>query len=75
MHYVGAECESVVHMLWECSVLSSIRVIFVKKLLELLGDSIKKTWEVSFGNMSAVYVNKNCTMMTRALVNRYTNVR
>ena len=34
----GAECESVVHMLWECSAYSNIRVIFVEKLQELLGD-------------------------------------
>ena len=30
----GAECESVVHVLWECSAYSNIRVIFVEKLLE-----------------------------------------
>ena len=34
----GAECESVVHVLWECSVYSNIRVIFVEKLWELLGN-------------------------------------
>ena len=34
----GAECESVVHVLWECSACSSIRVTFVEKLRELLGD-------------------------------------
>ena len=34
----GAECESVVHVLWECSAYSNIRVIFVEKLRELLGD-------------------------------------
>ena len=33
----GAECESVVHMLWECSAYSNIS-IFVEKLRELLGD-------------------------------------
>ena len=30
----GAEFESVVHMLWECSAYSNISVIFVEKLLE-----------------------------------------
>ena len=34
----GAECESVVHVLWECSAYSNIRVIFEEKLRELLGD-------------------------------------
>ena len=32
----GAECESVVHVLWECSAYSNIRGIFVDKLQELL---------------------------------------
>ena len=32
----GAECESVVHVLWECS---SSRASFMVKLEELLGDS------------------------------------
>ena len=34
----GAECESVVHALWECSAYSNIRVIFREKLWELLGN-------------------------------------
>ena len=34
----GAECESVVHVLWECSTYDSSRVIFVEHLRELLGD-------------------------------------
>ena len=34
----GAECESVVHVLSECSAYSNIRVIFGEKLRELLGD-------------------------------------
>ena len=36
----GAECESVhvVHELWECSAYRNIRVIFVEKLQELLGN-------------------------------------
>ena len=38
----GAECESVVHVLWECSAYSNIRVIFVEKLQELLGDKIRR---------------------------------
>ena len=32
----GAECESVVHVLWECSAYSNIRATFVEKLRELL---------------------------------------
>ena len=32
----GAECESVVHVLWEYSAYSNIRGIFVGKLQELL---------------------------------------
>ena len=32
----GAECESVVHVLWECSSYSNIRGTFVEKLRELL---------------------------------------
>ena len=35
----GAECESVVHVLWECS--SSSRASFLLKLEELLGDSMR----------------------------------
>ena len=34
----GAECESVVRVLWECSAYSNIRGIFVEKLWELLGE-------------------------------------
>ena len=34
----GAECESEVHVLWECSAYSNIRVTFVEKLRELLGN-------------------------------------
>ena len=32
----GAECESIVHVLWECSAYSNIRGIFVEKVKELL---------------------------------------
>ena len=35
----GAECESVVHVLWECTAYSSSRASFTEKLQELLGDS------------------------------------
>ena len=35
----GAECESVVHVLWECTTYSSSRTSFMEKLQELLGDS------------------------------------
>ena len=50
--HCGAECESVIHVLWHCSAHNSIRVVFLEKLQELLGDryvnfnklnSIKKT--------------------------------
>ena len=34
----GAECESVVHVLWECSAYSNIRGIFVENLRQLLGN-------------------------------------
>ena len=34
----GAECESVVHVWWECSAYSSSRASFLLKLEELLGD-------------------------------------
>ena len=34
----SAECESVVHVLWECSAYSSSRASFLLKLEELLGD-------------------------------------
>ena len=34
----GAECESVVYVLWECSAYSNIRATFVEKLRELLGN-------------------------------------
>ena len=36
--FCGAECESVVHVLWECSTYSSSRVSFMVKLDELLRD-------------------------------------
>ena len=38
--FCGAECESVVHVLWECTACSSSsRASFTEKLQELLGDS------------------------------------
>ena len=63
----GAECESVVHVLWECSAYSS-RASFLLKLEELLGDryedfealnSVEKTscvlgselWEQNFKSL------------------------
>ena len=36
----GAECESVVHVLWECPTYSNCRLTFLKKLQELLGDTL-----------------------------------
>ena len=35
----GAECESVVHVLWECPAYGSCRLMFLEKLQELLGDN------------------------------------
>ena len=35
----GAECESVVHVLWECTAYCGSRASFTEKLQELLGDS------------------------------------
>ena len=35
----GAECESVVHVLLECTAYSSSRASFTERLQELLGDS------------------------------------
>ena len=35
----GAECESVVHVLWQCTAYSCSRASFTEKLQELLGDS------------------------------------
>ena len=57
----GAECESVVHVLWECTTCSS-RASFTEKLQELLGDScalLEKTsyvlgsdhWEKNFKSL------------------------
>ena len=34
----GAKCESMVHVLWECSAYSSSRASFMVKLEELLGE-------------------------------------
>ena len=34
----GGACENVSHVLWECSVYSSTRACFIKKLQELLED-------------------------------------
>ena len=66
----GAECESVARVLWECSAYSNIRVIFVEKLRELLGDryvyfdklnSIEKTaYEVSSGNTTLIISEGIC---------------
>ena len=35
----GSECESVVHVLWECTAYNSSRASFTEKLQEPLGDS------------------------------------
>ena len=35
----GAECDSVVHVLWKCLAYGSSRLMFLDKLQELLGDN------------------------------------
>ena len=35
----GAECESVMHALWECPAYSSCRLEFLEKLQEILGET------------------------------------
>ena len=47
----GTECESVVHVLWECSAYSNIRVTFVEKLRELLGNRYAE-----FDKLNSTYV-------------------
>ena len=58
----GAECESVVHVLWECLAYSNIRATFVEKLQELVEaefNGIEKTayvlgsqpWEFDFDDI------------------------
>ena len=37
--YVGGECESVVHVLWECPAYDTIRKTFMEDLGNLLGKS------------------------------------
>ena len=37
MYACGEECESVVHVLWECPVYHTIRTTFMGKLKNLLG--------------------------------------
>ena len=63
--FCGAECESVVHVLWECSAYSNIRGIFVEKFQELLGNRYadfdklnsiacvlgSELWEYDFDNL------------------------
>ena len=38
----GDECENVSHVFWECSVYSSTRASFMKKLQELLEDDCEQ---------------------------------
>ena len=40
----GAECKSVVHVLWECPAYSNCRLTFLEKLQELLGDLPKTSY-------------------------------
>ena len=42
----GAECESVVHVLWECPAYSSCREGFKAKLKELIGDSFEQLSDI-----------------------------
>ena len=51
----GCECESVVHVLWECPVYDSIRNTFMAELENLLGDSFKEFSTLdNFGKASFV---------------------
>ena len=64
----GAECESVVHVLWECPAYSNCTLTFLKKLQELLGDDfdplnyLEKTsyvlgselWEDDFSSLLSI---------------------
>ena len=43
----GAECESVVHVLWECSAYSNIRATFVEKLQDLLGNRYAEFYKLN----------------------------
>ena len=43
----GAECESVVHVLWECSAYSNIRGTFVEKLWKLLGNRYAEFYKLN----------------------------
>ena len=43
----GAECENVVHVLWECSAYSNIRDTFVEKLQELLGNRYAEFYKLN----------------------------
>ena len=42
----GAECESVIHVLWECPAYSSCREAFKAKVKELIGDSFEKLSDI-----------------------------
>ena len=42
----GAECESVVHVLWECPAYSSCREGFRAKFKELIGDSFEQLSDI-----------------------------
>ena len=58
---VELECESVVHVLWECSAYSNIRSTFVKKLRELLGNRYadKHTKAYTGMRIATVYASVN----------------
>ena len=51
----GAECESVVHVLWECPAYSNCRLMFLKKLQEktsyVLGSEL---WEDDFSSLLSI---------------------
>ena len=51
----GAECESVVHVLWECPTYSSCRVGFRAKFKELIGDSFEQLSDVDNSGGSRIY--------------------
>ena len=52
----GAECESVVHVLWECPAYSNCRLTFLEKLQELLGDKYIDFDSLNYLEKTSYYV-------------------
>ena len=68
----GAECESMVHVLWECLACSSSRYSFMVKLEELLGDRYAD-FEVLISVKKTAYVigNELCEQNSLRLVKEF----